>query len=146
MPGVEPRPHRCTTHAKLGERGGGWERRRSPRCGTTRCPLGILPACTRTRWPRCSAWIGTGTARRMVSTAARAYLLRTQHGFAAQPCCEAHAVNPSSLPDVQLIPRKLLLGNPSRLAPELSPDGQMLAWRAPVADVLNIWVAPVGAI
>jgi len=51
-----------------------------------------------------------------------------------------------SLSGIPLIPRSLLLGNPSRLAPELSPDGRTLAWLAPVDDVLNIWVAPVDAL
>jgi len=46
---------------------------------------------------------------------------------------------------IPLIPRKLLLGNPTRLAPQLSPDGRVLAWLAPVDDVMNIWVAPVDA-
>jgi acylaminoacyl-peptidase len=52
----------------------------------------------------------------------------------------------SSLSGIPLIPRKLLLGNPTRFAPELSPDGRMLAWRAPVDGVMNLWVAPVDAI
>ena len=51
-----------------------------------------------------------------------------------------------SLFGIPLIPRKLLLGNPTRLSPELSPDGRMLAWLAPVDDVMNIWVAPVDAL
>jgi dipeptidyl aminopeptidase/acylaminoacyl peptidase len=41
-----------------------------------------------------------------------------------------------------LIPRKRLLGNPSRSAPKLSPDGSRLAWQAPVDSVMNIWAAP----
>jgi len=44
---------------------------------------------------------------------------------------------------VQLIPRKVLFGNPERVSPELSPDGTRLAWIAPAADVLNVWLAPV---
>lgn len=46
-------------------------------------------------------------------------------------------------PDVPLIPREVLFGNPDRAALELSPDGTMLAWLAPVNNVLNVWVAPV---
>jgi len=45
-----------------------------------------------------------------------------------------------------IIPRKLLLGNPSRLAPKLSPDGGRLAWLAPVGGVMNVWIAEVDAI
>ena len=51
-----------------------------------------------------------------------------------------------TLSAIPLIPRKLLLGNPTRFAPELSPDGRMLAWRADVDGVMNIWVAPVDAL
>lgn len=45
-----------------------------------------------------------------------------------------------------LIPRKLLLGNPTRLSPRLSPDGRSLAWQAPVDGVMNIWVSPSDAL
>src|SRR5687767_8745791 len=51
-----------------------------------------------------------------------------------------------TLSAIPLIPRKLLLGNPTRFAPELSPDGRMLAWRADVDGVMNLWVAPVDAL
>src|SRR5271166_2558957 len=50
------------------------------------------------------------------------------------------------LSDIPLIPRKVLLGNPSRLNPKLSPDGKSLAWLAPVDGVMNIWAAPTDAI
>jgi dipeptidyl aminopeptidase/acylaminoacyl peptidase len=42
-----------------------------------------------------------------------------------------------------LIPRQVLFGNPERIGPRLSPDGRRLAWIAPDAGVLNVWVAPV---
>ena len=42
-----------------------------------------------------------------------------------------------------LIPRKHLFGNPSRIGFRLSPDGRKLGWIAPVAGVLNVWVGPV---
>jgi len=45
--------------------------------------------------------------------------------------------------DAELIQRKQIFGNPSRLAPKLSPDGKSLAWLAPRDGVLNVWVAPV---
>jgi dipeptidyl aminopeptidase/acylaminoacyl peptidase len=45
---------------------------------------------------------------------------------------------------VDLIPRKVLFGNPERVSPHISPDGTRLAWIAPHEGVLNVWVAPVG--
>ncbi len=45
---------------------------------------------------------------------------------------------------IELIPRKVLFGNPDRAAPRLSPDGKHLAFLAPDEGVLNLWVAPVG--
>ena len=45
-----------------------------------------------------------------------------------------------------LIPRQVLFGNPQRIGPRLSPDGRRLAWIAPDAGVLNVWVAPVESI
>jgi dipeptidyl aminopeptidase/acylaminoacyl peptidase len=44
---------------------------------------------------------------------------------------------------VELIPRRVLFGNPERVAPQLSPDGSRLAWIAPSQGVLNVWLAPV---
>jgi len=41
-----------------------------------------------------------------------------------------------------LIPRDTLFGNPDRAALRVSPDGTKLAFIAPLAGVLNIWVAP----
>jgi dipeptidyl aminopeptidase/acylaminoacyl peptidase len=43
-----------------------------------------------------------------------------------------------------LIPRDVLFGNPERVSPRLSPDGQRIAWIAPEEGVLNVWVAPAG--
>jgi dipeptidyl aminopeptidase/acylaminoacyl peptidase len=45
---------------------------------------------------------------------------------------------------VDLIPRKVLFGNPERVSPHISPDGTRLAWIAPHEGVLNVWVAPAG--
>lgn len=41
-----------------------------------------------------------------------------------------------------LIPRKLIFGNPERMNVEISPDGAHLAWLAPREEVMNVWVAP----
>src|SRR6185369_10838751 len=43
-----------------------------------------------------------------------------------------------------LIPREILFGNPERAAPQISLDGKMLAYLAPVNGVLNVWVRTVG--
>ena len=48
---------------------------------------------------------------------------------------------PGTVPRVaELIPRKILFGNPDRGSPEVAPDGRRLAHLAPVDDVLNVWV------
>src|SRR5438309_10261089 len=44
--------------------------------------------------------------------------------------------------DVPLIPRAKFFGNPEKARPRLSPDGQRLAFVAPVEGVLNVWVSP----
>lgn len=44
----------------------------------------------------------------------------------------------------RLIPRADLFGPAVKSAAQLSPDGRMLAWLAPVGDVLNVFVAPLG--
>ena len=47
--------------------------------------------------------------------------------------------------NVPLIPREVLFGNPEKMAPRLSPDGERLAYLAPKDGVLNVWVGPVGS-
>lgn len=42
-----------------------------------------------------------------------------------------------------LIPRQVLFGNPDKASPQISPDGRMISFLAPVNDVLNVWVGPV---
>lgn len=44
---------------------------------------------------------------------------------------------------VELIPRSVLFGNPDRVFVTLSPDGERLAYLAPLDGVLNVWVASV---
>jgi dipeptidyl aminopeptidase/acylaminoacyl peptidase len=41
------------------------------------------------------------------------------------------------------IPRKILFGNPDRIAVKVSPDGKYISYVAPLEGVLNIFVAPV---
>ncbi len=43
-----------------------------------------------------------------------------------------------------LIPRRILFGNPVQTSPRISPDGTQLAYIAPVNNVLNVWVGPIG--
>ena len=43
-----------------------------------------------------------------------------------------------------VIPRKIIFGNPERSMPVISPDGSRIAFLAPLNGVMNVWVAPVG--
>lgn len=44
----------------------------------------------------------------------------------------------------ELIPREILFGNPVKVSPKISPNGKMMAYLAPVNNVLNVWVRTVG--
>lgn len=44
----------------------------------------------------------------------------------------------------RIVPREVLMGNPEKASPRISPDGTKMAWIAPVDDILNIWVQTVG--
>jgi dipeptidyl aminopeptidase/acylaminoacyl peptidase len=48
--------------------------------------------------------------------------------------------------DFPVIPRAHLFGNPSKASTQISPDGRLLSWLAPMDGVLNVWVAPVEAL
>jgi dipeptidyl aminopeptidase/acylaminoacyl peptidase len=50
---------------------------------------------------------------------------------------------PAQAPNVELIPRAVFFGNPTKNQGLVSPDGRWLSWLAPRDGVLNIWVAPV---
>jgi dipeptidyl aminopeptidase/acylaminoacyl peptidase len=56
----------------------------------------------------------------------------------------AIAVTSCGTGEPELIPRTVLFGNPERIRARLSPDGDRLAYVAPVDDVLNVWVRTVG--
>ena len=45
--------------------------------------------------------------------------------------------------DTELIPRKVLFGNPERTAPVISPDAAKLAFTAPLNGVMNVWISTV---
>ncbi len=48
----------------------------------------------------------------------------------------------SDIKETELIPRKVLFGNPDKAALKISPDGKYLSYLASVNHVLNVWVAP----
>ena len=50
---------------------------------------------------------------------------------------------PAPRENAKLIPRTTLFGNPDRSMPKVSPDGKQIAFLAPDAGVLNVWVAPL---
>ncbi len=50
----------------------------------------------------------------------------------------------SSENEIALIPRSILFGNPEKTKARVSPNGQLLAFIAPIQDVLNIFIAPQG--
>jgi len=54
------------------------------------------------------------------------------------------AVEPAVSPDVALIPRTALFGNPVRTQARLSPDGKYVSFLAPKDGFLNVWLAPYG--
>src|SRR3546814_1323546 len=56
----------------------------------------------------------------------------------------APAAAPTSIEDVELIPRDALLGPPERAHVQIRPAGTYLSWIAPVAGVFKVWVAPAG--
>jgi dipeptidyl aminopeptidase/acylaminoacyl peptidase len=51
----------------------------------------------------------------------------------------------TTTPNVALIPRSALFGNPDKAAPRISPDGKRMAYLAPVNGVLNVWVGDIGS-
>lgn len=50
----------------------------------------------------------------------------------------------TTIPGVELIPRRVLFGNPEKANPQISPDGTRMAYLAPVNNVLNVWVGVIG--
>lgn len=63
--------------------------------------------------------------------------------FALERKAAAGAAARPSLPE-GMIPRELLLGNPEKAQPRISPDAKMLAYLAPSNGVLNVWVRTIG--
>lgn len=54
-------------------------------------------------------------------------------------------ISSCSKPEIALIPRDILFGNPEKASPQISPDGKMMAYLAPVNNVMNVWVKAIGA-
>ena len=68
-----------------------------------------------------------------------------QHGRPG-PTSNRGAVKREMTDDIPaLIPRTVLLGNPERTSPQLSPDGRRLVFLAPADGVLAVWLQTVGA-
>ena len=53
-----------------------------------------------------------------------------------------NCIKKESLPEI--IPRKVLFGNPSYWTPKISPDGRLIAYRAPFKGKLSLWVKTRG--
>ena len=53
-------------------------------------------------------------------------------------------MNSSSINQFKLIPRDVIFGNPEKSNPQISPDGELLSYLAPLDGVLNIWVRTIG--
>jgi dipeptidyl aminopeptidase/acylaminoacyl peptidase len=62
---------------------------------------------------------------------------------AAPPASATAESKPAGKPAPELIARNDLFGNPERASPQLSPDGRLLGFLAPLDGVVNVWVAPV---
>lgn len=46
------------------------------------------------------------------------------------------------MPEIPIIPRKVIFGNPDKESPSISPEGNYIAFLAPKDGVLNVWIAP----
>jgi dipeptidyl aminopeptidase/acylaminoacyl peptidase len=65
---------------------------------------------------------------------------RTEVAESAAPAAEETAV--FSADSNEIIPRELIFGNPTYSSVQISPNGTMISYLAPVDGVMNIWVAP----
>ena len=53
---------------------------------------------------------------------------------------------PDEHKDNWLLPRRVIFADPEKRLVRLSPDGKWIAFQAPLAGILNIWVAPIDAL
>jgi dipeptidyl aminopeptidase/acylaminoacyl peptidase len=58
---------------------------------------------------------------------------------------ERYSERGKRMTQADLIPRRVLFGDPERTQVRLSPDGRWLAWIAPWEGVRNVWLAPADA-
>ncbi len=80
--------------------------------------------------------------RLLLASAITFALSACSSGKADEVPADAKAATPTSLEQVELIPREALFGNPERANVQLSPDGRYLSWVAPLDGTLNVWIAP----
>jgi dipeptidyl aminopeptidase/acylaminoacyl peptidase len=70
----------------------------------------------------------------------------TAFAASAQPAVRTTTTAPATPAavsmDVPLIPRSVLFGNPERASVQLSPDGSLISYLAPLDGVLNVWIMP----
>lgn len=59
------------------------------------------------------------------------------------PTAETNSARGPTMKNIPLIPRKVIFANPEKASASLSHDGKMIAFLAPVKNVLNVWVADI---
>lgn len=59
-------------------------------------------------------------------------------------CLLVAGCTPESTSLPERIPLDALFGNPKKSNPRISPDASMVAYLAPVRNVLNVWIGPAG--
>ena len=84
-------------------------------------------------------WVGPRSVR-----SAQTSMNLTHYALAAALAVSANASAQTTRPGKgELIPRSLLFGNPDRAAVQVSPDGTMIGYVAPLDGVLNVFVGPL---
>ncbi|MCJ1960975.1 alpha/beta hydrolase family protein [Novosphingobium mangrovi (ex Hu et al. 2023)] len=63
-------------------------------------------------------------------------------GLALVPTAPSASASTDAFPQVPLITRSALFGNPTRIDGQVSPDGQWISFIAPRDGVMNLWIAP----
>ena len=58
--------------------------------------------------------------------------------------CDGARSGAEAGPPAERIPLHLLFGHPVKMAPQVSPDGKLLAYLAPHCGALNVWVRTIG--
>ncbi|HEX3954094.1 MAG TPA: hypothetical protein VHW90_11010 [Stellaceae bacterium] len=66
------------------------------------------------------------------------------HGAAALGLAISFSSIREAAAESELIERRVLFDNPEYLNVQISPDGEHLAYLAPLNGVRNFWVAPIG--